>query len=392
MRPLNNIEEENLKTFTENSVSVALIEPTKTGLNKSILDATFPVREYLKERKIHDYLLQNQGPDNKILVEAVLLDGVEAIQSKASLYRPNTKKGDPRIWFRKLKTIASPNDILAIIARARKLYVVNISKTLIKENYLNDKNNPIAKLFSIIKNKENEIAKELLCLLKDLAASGPIPAIVNADTAVGRTLEKALGIEMNSSKTPDYKGIELKAFRDKRNNRKTLFTQVPDWKISKFKSSRQILETFGYKVGDQYKLNCTVSTLKKNSQGLQLRIETDINRLFEYSHRIDINDFAIWPLSNLHKRLKEKHNETFWIEAKSTFVKGREYFLYTVAEHTKKPIVSQFDVLIEQGVITLDHMIKKNAKGRVSERGPSFKLAKNALGLLFPPSEVYHLL
>lgn len=39
---------------------------------------------------------------------------------------------------------------------------------------------------------------------------------------------------MNSDKTPDYKGIELKSHRDKRSSKKNvLFTQTPDWGISK---------------------------------------------------------------------------------------------------------------------------------------------------------------
>jgi hypothetical protein len=87
-----------------------------------------------------------------------------------------------------------------------------------------------------------------------------LPALLNADTAVGRTLEAALGIQINSSKKPDYKGIELKSFRNKRDNRKNLFAQVPDWELSKFKSSAEILDAFGYQRQQDFKLYCTVST------------------------------------------------------------------------------------------------------------------------------------
>jgi len=58
-------------------------------------------------------------------------------------------------------------------------------------------------------------------------------------------------------------------------------------------------------------------------------------------------------------------------------------------EHTKKPIVSQFDILIEQGIITLDHLIKRKSTGSVVEKGPLFKIKPNALGLLFPPSQLF---
>ena len=94
----------------------------------------------------------------------------------------------------------------------------------------------------------------------------------------------------------------------------------------------------------------------------------------------------------MHGRLSFKHKETFWVAANSTFEDGHEYFQYTRAEHTRKPIVSQFDILLEQGVITLDHLVKLNAKGRAHEKGPIFKLKPKSLGLLFPPSSTYDLL
>ena len=61
MRLLTNQEEEKLKVLTENSISLTLIEPTATGLKKSIMDATGTVRNYLKSNNFHDYNLQTQG-------------------------------------------------------------------------------------------------------------------------------------------------------------------------------------------------------------------------------------------------------------------------------------------------------------------------------------------
>ncbi len=213
-----------------------------------------------------------------------------------------------------------------------------------------------------------------------------------ADTAIGRTLETLLGIDINSSKKPDYKGIELKSYRDKRGNRKNLFAQVPDWNLSKFKNSAEILDAFGYDRGEDFKLYCTVSSLVRNSQGLKLKMDTDINQLIENSNKSNIGDFVVWGLETLHNRLLEKHNETFWIAADSISINGLEHFQYKKVEHTKKPIVSQFDILIEQGIITLDHLIKRKSAGSVVEKGPLFKIKPNALGLLFPPSQLYSLI
>ncbi|MGK0364932.1 MAG: hypothetical protein ACI85O_001992 [Saprospiraceae bacterium] len=392
MRPLSKQEESRLRLLTKNSISVTLIEPTKNGLKKSIMDATGVVRSYFKENGIHDYQEQKKGPEGKIFLAVTIYDEVNTYKSKVSLYRPKTKKGDPRIWFYGLTKYVNPNDIIAITYHDDELHVFNMSILDIDELLYSGRINPLKELINDINGDANEIALELLNKLKKVANEGLIPSMVNADTAVGRTLERVLGIEINSSKQPDYKGIEIKSFRSKRKTRKNLFAQVPDWSLSQFKSSAQILDAFGYWREEDFKLYCTVSTIVRNSQGLNLRLDTDIQQLIENSDRKAIGDFAVWSLAKLHKRLLAKHRETFWVAADSVMKDGREFFQYTVVEHTKKPIISQFDLLIEQGIITLDHLIKRNSKGSVVEKGPIFKIKPNGTELLFPPSEKYYLI
>lgn len=392
MRQLTEVEIERIKLLTEKSVEVALIEPTATGLGKSIMDATGSVRAYLKAQDIHDYGLQQQGPDHKVLINSYLITSGSVLNSVASLYRPNTKKGDPRIWFKGLGAYAKANDILGIVAYDNELYVINITRLDLQALINSLINNPLKELVNEINSLSREVADELLALLNSIASRGAIPAMLQADTAIGRTLETLLGIDINSSKKPDYKGIELKSYRDKRGNRKNLFAQVPDWTDSKFKSSAEILNAFGYPRGDDFKLYCTVSSLVRNSQGLKLKLDTDLRQLIEHSDRATVGDFVVWGLETLHKRLLEKHNETFWIGADSLMIDGKEHFIYKKVEHTKKPIVSQFDILLEQGIITLDHLIKRTPAGRVVEKGPLFKIKPNGLSLLFPPSQVYNLI
>ena len=392
MRELTTKEKQRFELLTKHRVSFTLIQPTQTGLKKSIMDATGPVRSFLLREELHDYDNQKQGPDNKVIIDCQIYLEEKVIRSRTSLYRPLTKSGDPRIWFYKLASYANPDDLIAIVNFKNCLRTINITQIDIHNLLNTDRANPIKELLISINKEEGKIANELLDLLKKIAGRGPILSMVNADTSIGRTLETQLGIDINSSKTPDYKGIELKSFRGKRNNRKTLFAQVPDWKLSKFKSSAQILDSFGYWRGEDFKLYCTVSAITTNSQGLSLKINSDIEHLIETSDNSEINDFVVWTLDKLHKRLEDKHGETFWVEAKSIINDGKEYFQYSKVEHTKSPIISQFDLLIEQGVITLDHLIKRNAKGKVVEKGPLFKIKPSGIGLLFPPSETYELI
>lgn len=390
MRPLSKFELEKLKILTENSIELCLIEPTETGLKKSIMDATGPVRSFLKEAQVHDYDQQLQGPENKIMYPAFLIKQDLLLPSAASLYRPNTKKGDPRIWFKNLGGLCAPNDILGIFHHNNSLFVFNLTRLDIHQLLSIHSDNPLKDIVAEIRRTSNQVADELLMMLRKIASRGPIPAMVNADTSIGRTLETLLGIDINSSKQPDYKGIELKSYRDKRGNRKNLFAQVPDWPISKFKSSAEILNAFGYQRDTDFKLYCTVSAIVRNSQGLMLRVDSEEQKLFE--NESSTGDFIVWKLETLHRRLIEKHSETFWIAADSIQIDGKEHFQYKTVEHTKKPIVSQFDILVEQGIITLDHLIKRKSTGSVVEKGPIFKIKPNALDMLFPPSSIINLI
>jgi hypothetical protein len=392
MRLLTESEEGKLKVLTENSVSLTLIEPTENGLKKSIMDATGTVRNYLKENSVHDYSLQGQGPGSKIILEALIYSDFTTYKSKVSLYRPKTKKGDPRIWFSGLTKFSNANDILALVCFDDKIHIINLTQLAVEDLINSSLINPLKDLIQEINFTENVVSNELLGMLRKVAQRGAIPSMLEADTSVGRTLEKVLGIPINSSKQPDYKGIELKSFRANKGKRKNLFAQVPNWKLSKLKSSAEILDNFGYWREEDFKLYCTVSALKPNPQGLSLKVDADIEHLIEKSEHKEIGNFVVWTLEKLHNRLLEKHKETFWVSAESIRIDGKEHFLYKEVEHTRKPIVSQFDLLLEQGMITVDHLIKRNSKGRVVEKGPLFKIRPNSLNLLFPPSEKHSLI
>jgi len=398
MRQLTDKEKQAITLLTNYSVELTLIEPTQTGLGKSIMDATIAVRAYLKEQGIHDYDLQLDGTEHKVILEdTFLITETGFIQSRTSLYRPRAKKkrGDPRIWFKKLPQYSEANNILALTYFDGKFYVINISTLAIEKLLSSTLINPLLELLQDIQKKNNSIANELLAKIQTIANQGALPAIRKGDTAIGHTLETALGIAQNNSKKPDYKGIELKSYRQKNSKskvqRKSLFAQVPNWELSKFKSSREILEAFGYEREDDFKLYCTTSTKSRNTQGLILRLDSDINQLVENSHKKEIGDFVVWLMSDLKNRLLEKHNETFWIGADTSMINGIEHFQYQKVLHTQKPIPSVFELLIEQGEITLDHLIKRNSKGGANEKGPFFKISNSALDMLFPEQVEYNL-
>ncbi|MUJ21376.1 hypothetical protein GNP80_04490 [Aliivibrio fischeri] len=378
--PIKHLISDNQKQLINIGVEYSLFEPTVTGLKKSILDATHTVRVHFELENFHFYWEQKQGPDYKVIKDAYFLTDTSITKSKLSLYRPVTKQGDPRMWFRKLPEFCLPGDQIAIIVNNDIAYLLNISKIDLKKS-LNNEYSHIKKFLTEYEKQSNSVAEELLHKLKKLAQT-PFAAMRKGDTAIGYTLEAKLGIDANSSKQPDYHGIEIKSGRGVK-TRTTLFAQVADWNISPCKRSAEILNKYGYERDNDFKLYCTVSTQKENPQGLSFIYDQTKDELQEWHNKTDL--VAIWPGDLLRSRLKEKHSETFWVEAKSEIINGIEHFHLVSVTHTKSPIVSQLLPLINSGVITMDHLIKKSGKtNRVSEKGPLFKINKRDLELLFP--------
>lgn len=392
MRSFTQQEITNQQFLVNKNIKFCLVQITATGLKKSILDATAPMRAYFVENNIHNYEHQSQGPEYKKLVQTHILTISEDCLTKTSLYRPVTKMGDPRLWIYKLTDYTKADDIHAIIAVGNILYVINITQTNIPLccSTVSLRINPIKELIDSLFKESMSVAEELL---EKFRADAGVwhESEVAADTGIGRTIESLLGIEMNSSKEADYKGIELKSHREKRSSTKNvLFTQTPDWDISRLKKGIDIVNNYGYEVKPGWKtLQNTLDCVNPNSQGLILYVN-QLKELLEMNY-LDSDkkeDVAVWRLIKLHERLNSKHHETFWIEVKNQKYDGKEYFCYSFIEHTKNPNIGQFDVLLEQSMITLDLMLH-----RPSGNGDtySFKIKKKAMPLLFPESVIYDL-
>ena len=385
MRELTELEQANATYLSGQDIEFSFLFPTPTGLDKSIMDAVSPLRDYLLRKGIHDYAEQAQGQNNKVCLDAVLVGASGVCMSVASLYRPNTKKGDPRIWFSQLKSQVSPNDLLAIVARGKVLYALNLTSPSYRQREASDKE--FALIVSELRptREVGGIASELLAKMQGIAQAGFIPAECLGDTAIGRTLESALGLAINSSPLPDYKGIEIKSKRRESNTRKALFAKVPDWDISSLKSFREFLDAYGYERAGLRRLNCTVSALQRNPQGLELAVDYGLNLLLENGKKEGRlqNSILVWMLSTLQEKLSEKHKETFWVSAETRMIAGREAFLFKSVEYTRSPRIYQFSDLLAAGLITVDHLIKEKGTS-AHERGPLFKINKTGFQLLFP--------
>ena len=404
MRPFTPFEKRNMEYLVNKNVKFTQVQITATGLKKSILDATTPMRTYFKENNVHDYSLQNKGQDNKVIIKTYILTEHKEIETQTSLYRPETKDGDPRLWIYRLKETTEADDIHAIIAPTpTSLFVINLTKVDIVKCCESSLVNPIQDLISVFYHSSNLISNELLTILRSYENQW-IDTDLRADTAIGRQVEALLGIDMNASKLPDYKGIELKSFRSQRPSiKKNLFCKVPDWELSHLKSGAEIVEKYGYMSGGIKSYRNTLYCKAPNSQNLRLNmnypddlLEIEEDKILGENQFKKVADVAVWRLQTLHECLLTKHHETFWIEVDTRIGDhGQEQFMFNKIEHTRNPIVSQFDILLEQSMITVDLLLGRpkvdpeTGKPKKGGDAVSFKIKKSAAGLLFPDSTLY---
>ena len=404
MRPFTPFEKRNMEYLVNKNVKFTQVQITATGLKKSILDATTPMRTYFKENNVHDYALQTKGQDNKVIIKTYILTEYKEIETQTSLYRPETKDGDPRLWIYRLKETTEADDIHAIIAPTpTSLFVINLTKVDIVKCCESSLVNPIQDLISVFYHSSNLISNELLAILRSYENQW-IDTDLRADTAIGRQVEALLGIDMNASKLPDYKGIELKSFRSQRPSiKKNLFCKVPAWDLSHLKSGAEIVDKYGYMSGGIKSYRNTLYCKAPNSQNLRLNmnypddlLEIEEDKIIGENQFKKIADVAVWRLQTLHECLLTKHHETFWIEVDTRIGdQGQEQFMFNKIEHTRNPIVSQFDILLEQSMITVDLLLGRpkvdleTGKPKKGGDAVSFKIKKSAAGLLFPDSVIY---
>ena len=392
MRQFNDFEIENFKTLANLGVRYTTFQTYWTSLDKGYFDAIAPIRAFFLEEGIHDYSAQGQGQINKEYRDGYLLTDSLMIPAKASLYRPETKKGDPRLWFSNLHKYTDADDIFAMFHIGSTLYIINVTKTNIAERYNSPENNPVKEILTNINRQEMEVSQELLGKFIKLYDNGHwYESEVQSDTGIGRAVETLLGKKMDNSPFGDYKCIEIKSKRLQRNSAKNgLFSKTPDWENSNFKTKEAIVEKYGYYSNETKTLQVTVQANRPNAQSLVLDIPSDgeILEMLESRDQKILTHIVEWQLIKLHERLGSKHKETFWVSVDNQFFDDKEFFRYSYIEHTRNPNIAEFDNLIMQQFITLELLLS-----RPSGNGDTwnFKIKDRAMPLLFPESLLYKL-
>lgn len=379
--------------------------PTPTGLEKSIMDAHAGLRDFLKAKGLHDYDRQGQGArEHGVYLKTWLVSRTGLRETKTSLYRPETKSGDPRICIYGLSTYAKPGNVLALLEGDGELYVVNGSDNELLAS-VDDPASTLGALSIRLSPKSSPAAVELLDKLKDVAGNGFIKTLRPGPTGVGYTLETMLGIAANSRKSPDYKGIEIKASRvtdgGKASTRTTLFSKTPDWKASAYNALR-LVQAYGRENADgRRQIYCSMGNRPNPTFGFYLATDDQAELLHALkgvpgqAPAPGDEQLVQWRLPALRAALMDKHRETFWVKAQAKGGGADESFHYFEVAHTQAPLQANLTPLIDSGHIEVDFVIHlKEAVGggqRTRDHGYLFKMWEEHRNLLFSAPKIYRL-
>lgn len=359
---------------------IVLIRMTPTMLKKSIMDASHPFRLLLKENLGIDYTVMPRGAKNGLKGEVELLINGELHTRTISYYRPETKKGDPRFWISRLHNELNAFDMLLLTVWEGKLYALPLIGDI------DVFTEALKKIFYVDIDTLPEAILEIQTYIKDIYQTGWIKTQRAGDTGVGYTFESLIGIEANSSKEPDYKGVEIKCSRQHASTLQTLFSKTPNYADLPNKR-KDLVVNHGYWDADKnrYALYMTIKALEENSKGWKLNFDYDQERIYVVK---DGKNIVYYEYQILQDALAQKHKSTVFIKASSKQRKKKndpdELFLYEAAYYCEDSSFINFIALMEEGKISLDFAIHHDPQtGKTRDHGFLWRIGKEYIPLLF---------
>lgn len=223
--------------------------------------------------------------------------------------------------------------------------------------------------FSGEKEKAHPVLDELVALFGNVNKLGFVKTMRPGDTGVGYTFESLIGIEANSNKTPDFKGIEIKCSRSKRAKNKrispggkqTLFSLIPNW--GKLAGRRELVEKYGKPDDSKDRLGiyCTIKVVT-NPYGWNLEVDEE-GMMIHVCHEGE--RVLYYDMRDLRSALENKHKESVFITAEARNSGDKEEFYYDSIIHCKEVLFSEYIALIKENLAGLDFAIHlKNGKVR----------------------------
>lgn len=209
--------------------------------------------------------------------------------------------------------------------------------------------------------------------IHEVKSLGYVKSMRDGDTGIGYTFETLIGIDANSSKDPDFMGIEIKTSRSKQPKetrrdtpgKQTLFSLIPQFDVAGDRTG--LVRDYGYydEKRDRIALYCTIKVVK-NSLGWSLKNSYEDRCVYVCK---DNKSVVSYNYCDLQKSLEDKHKESTFIIAHSVKENDEEYFHYDTAIHCQAVVFEEFLNLLDENLLGVDFAIHLKENGVARDHG-----------------------
>lgn len=219
-------------------------------------------------------------------------------------------------------------------------------------------------------------------LFSKLRALGQIVVSGSGSGRYGLSLEKALGIDANSSKEADFMGIELKTKHG--STLQTLFSRIPTRYLGGGSKATFFDSHSSYDAKRNRKSLYTSFCSDPDGYGFTLGVS---------GHSIVVSRNGVpvleYEAETIEEALLSKHSQTAFVEVLPSKVAGEEVMAINSVRYCKWPSILRFLSLVQSGQIFLDFTLSEKA-GKVKDHGFLWRIRSESIEKLYLQTEVVH--
>ena len=227
--------------------------------------------------------------------------------------------------------------------------------------------------------QEREPYEILFGKLRELYRKGPISVIGRGSGRLGLSLENALGIPQNSSKQPDFMGIELKSKSDK--TLQTLFSRIPS-RYTGCKDKHDLLAQYGYD-DTKRKRRALYTSFTNQPDSLGFFLKSTDTGIVVTNGGVEILEY---DSEVIEEALLSKHSQTAYISLSKRIEKEKEVCYIEEMTYCRLPSIIKFLRLVEEGDIYLDFTLSLK-DGKTKDHGFLWRIRTSALQKLYISTE-----
>lgn len=220
----------------------------------------------------------------------------------------------------------------------------------------------------------------LFSKLRELHAKGPVPVDGTSSGRYGLAVEKALGIPQNSSKAPDFMGIELKTKGG--DSLQTLFSRTP----SRYVQDSDKTEMFDRNSYFDSKRNrqALYTSFSSSPDSLGFYLKAGSQTVTAFRDRVAVVEYEA---ERLEEALLSKHTQTVFLAVTPGRTNGNEICTIDEVLFCKWPSIIRFLRLIRAGNVFLDFTMSRRNDGLVKDHGFLWRIRSKSLPDLYLSSE-----